>query len=104
MAWAGAAAATDQLRSGCEPFFCEGSKAGGIAFAGPAAGLGVPAFAGVGIDDDGLGRGLAKFGNEGGDSAWRGAVHTDGDGLREGGGERGARSQRLVVGHLKPRG
>ncbi len=98
MGGASAAAAADDLCAGGEPLRSHGAVAGGIAGAGPAAVLGVPSFAGVGVDDDGLRGGGAEFCDEGPDKLRLGAVHADGDGLRECGNRRSAISEPLAVG------
>src|SRR6266568_2637769 len=80
---AGAAAAANDLRAGGEPLGGHFSEVCGIARASPAACIGIPAFAGVGIDDDGLAGGCAEFVDQSGNKGGLGAVDAYRDGLRE---------------------
>src|SRR5580692_10935104 len=74
------AAPSDDVRPGGEPFDRIAPKACRVTGSGPATSLGIPDFAGVGVDDDRLAGGFSQLANQGGDKRRLSAVDADGDG------------------------
>ena len=95
-----AAAAADDLGTGGEPFRGERSIGFRVVVPGPAAALGVPILAGVGIDNDGFGSSRRQFADEGDDERGVRAVDADGNGLREVCDGRGTVAEQLAVSYV----
>jgi hypothetical protein len=100
MRWPCAATASDDLRAGLVPLFGFISECPWVAGAGPAAMLRVPAFAGIGIDNDRLVGSFAELCDEIGDERWMRAVNSDCDGLRKSRDRTSALTEEFAVSHM----
>src|ERR1700758_5449739 len=78
-----AAASADDLRAGIAPLGSVGAVSRGVAGAGPAAVLRIPAFAGVWVYDDWFVGSGAEFSDQCGDQRGVRAVDANGYGLRK---------------------
>src|SRR5580698_2583780 len=78
---AGAAAASDDLCPGGRPCAGKPAKVPSVRGSGPATVFGVPAFAGVGVDDNRLASRLLQLGDQRQDQLRLGAVDANGDDL-----------------------
>ena len=97
----GSAAATDGMGSSGVPAKCKLGKLRDIGRAVPAAVLGVPELAGVGVDDNGFGGGGSRFSNEPVDELRCGAVYPYSDDLGDGAEKSNAFGKAFAAGDVR---